>query len=681
MLKSSPVAIIVCMPFVRIDQPPLGVSILCNALRSNGIPTKALYPAIDFAEQIPLDLYDWMGENVYDRLGDYFFSSVLYGLDSHREEKMLSALEKLFSEGRWPNLSCARNVSQFKKLLPYLYASAQKLIDNSVEEVLSYRDVQVVGCSSTFLQLFSSWAFLAKLKKEKPEIVTVIGGCECEGEAALEMVLKNPFIDYSISGEGEINLPALIKGILKKNSDFLLQKRVKGQSNLEPNELPFGVYNKPKAKIIDCSQQHNNSKKELNYETFKISEHEFITADHTDFIDKISKSKFYSFFSNHLTIEFSRGCWKGQRAPCRFCGINGYRMNFRMKDTNLTISEIKHHYQAGMRFFHAMDTIIDLRKMRPVFEFFRDKCPDACVLCETISTLSEEQLIFLSDCGVLLVQPGIETLHPKHISLLNKGNSANLNICYLKFAKENHIHVFWNILTAIPGDAPKEYDEMAEIIPLLEHFSSPGISIIRYDRFSDYWLNQEKYGLKLIPMANSEYLVPTDTNLNFNRITMYFDNIATDAVTDYNSSSIKHIHSLIREWNEQENMNPVLEQIPDGRIHDTRRVATDEFYRPSEKEQLIMDFFRIPRTKDELFDFYLQKVGENNCLEYVQRLCNRKYVLYWDNHYISLVTKPINKKRELTIQRRLNCLKKIEELTKQINKKHSFNIDTIFQPK
>ena len=65
--------ILAVMPFVDVLQPPLGPSVLCGALRANGIRTKVVYPAMTLAERLPYDLYRWFGGGVASRFGDYFF--------------------------------------------------------------------------------------------------------------------------------------------------------------------------------------------------------------------------------------------------------------------------------------------------------------------------------------------------------------------------------------------------------------------------------------------------------------------------------------------------------------------------------------------------------------------------------------------------------------------------------
>ena len=123
--------------------------------------------------------------------------------------------------------------------MPILKRTIHLLIQEIVELVKQRPNIKIVCCSATFVQLFSSLAILKSIKKERPDIATIIGGCECEGEASKEIVKRFDFIDYACSGEGDVVLVDLCKRIIA--------------TGVNPKEsLPHGIYNKEKSFMFFC---------------------------------------------------------------------------------------------------------------------------------------------------------------------------------------------------------------------------------------------------------------------------------------------------------------------------------------------------------------------------------------------------------------------------------------------
>lgn len=613
--------LILSMPFVVVGQPTMGVSVLKSALNKGGISTEVHYPCFPFAVNLPNGLYDWFGSNVYDRIGDYFFSEIIFGKDDDREKEMISSLYELETNSRFPNCDGIDNANQFIANLPFIRELTQSLINEIVNLIRGRSNIQIVCCSATFVQLFPSLAVLKEIKRVRPDIITIIGGCECEGEIAGEIVKNFKFIDYACSGEGDVVLVELCKNILKGNK-------------LSSNNLPFGIY--------DINKASSGS-----IESAKVIGKYIAIPDHSNYYKELSYFPQYADSIYNYTFELSRGCWKGQKSHCTFCGLNGMRMDYRRRNVEEVIEEVRYNYNKGMRIFYSVDSVIDLNYMRSIFNVFRNDCPNAIFMCDTVSSLTYEQIKFLADSGVLIITAGIESLHPIHLKLMQKGPRAIGNIAYLKYARMNNMHILWNLLTAIPGDSVKEYEEMNGIIPYLEHLTPPNYSIIRFDRHSLYWENPTKFGLNLTPMNNAKYLYPKDTDINLETFSMYFDNIATDAVTSYKNDAIQNLFALIRRWKECYKNSPTLSLVNDV-IIDTRSVAVCSNYKVTYEDKSILNYLFSPKSILETEKF----VTANNLQCAFYNLFEKKYLLKWDDAYLSLVTLPISKEREERISNR-----------------------------
>lgn len=609
------------MPFVVVNQPTMGVSILKSALNNSGIKTDTHYPCLPLSISLPGGMYDWFGSNVYDRIGDYFFSEVLFGYESEREKRFIESLKELKNNQRFRKMEGIDTVDDLVEYMPKLRDTINFLIREIVDMVNQRPNIKIICCSATFVQLFSSLAVLKAIKEKRPDIITIIGGCECEGEASKEIVKRFDFINYACSGEGDLVLVELCKSILDNSIN-------------RTETLPHGIYDKKKAM---CSA----------VESAKAMGNDIPQPDHSRFYKELQHFPWYQESISNYTFELSRGCWKGQNMHCTFCGLNGMRMTYRKRNVNDVIAEIKQAYQSGKRIIYSVDSVIDINYMRPVFDFFQSDCPDAIFMCDTVSSLNYKQMEYLSDSGVLIITAGIESLHPLHLKLMRKGPRAIGNIAYLKYAKINHMHILWNMLTAIPGDSPEEYRELSELVPLLEHLTPPSYSIIRFDRHSLYWENPSNYNLRLIPMRNAEYLYPKDTNINLDAISMYFDNIAPNSVTSYKDSSLQELFAQIKLWQSHYRESSVLE-LSNGEIIDTRRMAICPKYPVSSDDQKLLEYLFCPKSFSETEEF----VVGNNLQSSLDLFLRYKYVIKWDDSYFSLVTTVIPKERSERIDRR-----------------------------
>jgi hypothetical protein len=105
-------------------------------------------------------------------------------------------------------------------------------------------------------------------------------------------------------------------------------------------------------------------------------------------------------------------------------------------------------------------------------------------------------LAALKRAGIDRVQPGIESLSTSILQLMRKGCTALQNLQTLKWASEFQIQMFWNFLMGFPGEDPRDYDRIAEMVPSLVHLPPPRhLGFIRLDRFSPYFTAPDHMGM------------------------------------------------------------------------------------------------------------------------------------------------------------------------------------------
>ena len=113
--------------------------------------------------------------------------------------------------------------------------------------------------------------------------------------------------------------------------------------------------------------------------------------------------------------------------------------------------------------------------------------------------LSKDQLRLLADAGIRRLEVGIESLSTPVLRLMRKGTTALKCVQFLKWARELGIEVIWNVLWGFPGEDPREYQKMADMVPLLAHLQPPNsVGSFRLDRFSPAFEDPDGFGLAAI---------------------------------------------------------------------------------------------------------------------------------------------------------------------------------------
>ena len=594
---------LVNMPFAMPLVAPLGINVLCGALRKAGFRVRCRFANIDFAERIPEELYDYPasnGLNVDVMLGDWLFSDSLFGPDPERDRRFLELLRE---ENKHERLIWNRRYHSLDDLLgdlPLLKREAVRCVEKTAA-ALTDGSTRIVGCSSTFFQRLASLALLKRVRERNPEVVTFLGGADCERDAGMEAALRFPFVDYVFCGEGDLTVPEMVRRVLENNRSA---------------ELPFGVFDRAKAERgvpeVAC-----------------VPGEAIAESDPTDYYERICGSRLHRASVKKYFLESSRGCWKGERQHCSFCGLNGERIAYRRKKPERVLAELRRGYrQFGCRIFLTSDTVLDLNRMRGPLRTFGEEAPDTVISYETVSTLTEEQIRFLSDCGVMVIQSGIETLHPNHIRLLNKGNDTLSSIALLKFTLENRIQVLWNMLSGIPGDSPEEYRWVMELVPKIIHLPGPNWGAIRFDKFSLYWREPERFGLKLEPMKGYRILMP-EGSVSLDRWALFYDNRNPAACTS--QEEIAEVRKTVDAW--YRDSHPAkyhVEFAAPGLLRDTRPCAAVAEYRLSPVEQAVLQAARSPVARSAV------EALTKNSSRAIEKMKEYGYLIEVENRLLAL---------------------------------------------
>jgi magnesium-protoporphyrin IX monomethyl ester (oxidative) cyclase len=554
------------MPYAAIERPSIALGLLKACLKECRIESTILYANIWFAEEIGLHSYQFLSNASIPAylMGEWTFSKAAFPDFQVNDSEFLDLVTQDAES------SFSVKPSELKQLLAWARGKASSFIERVAQAVLALKP-RIVACSSTFEQHCASLAFLRRIRELNPEIITFMGGGNCEGPMGQVTKREFPWVDYVVSGEGEDVVPALCRQLLSQGR------------NVNPKDLPYGVISP-----VNCS----NSIEQKETPRASVQNLDKVPVpDYDDYFKSLQNSWISSYISPGLPVETSRGCWWGQKKHCTFCGLNGQGMTYRSKSPTRVVGEFfELSEQYKLHKFQVVDNILDLNHINTVLPVFSALTEPYTIFYETKANLKRQQIEQLAEAGVRIVQPGIENMHDAALKLLNKGNTALMNVQLLKWSRELGIRVSWNYLMDIPGELDNWYLETAEWLPLIVHLQPPvGLMRIRYDRFSPYYEQAADYGLNLLPSRVYSYVYPLSQKA-LTDLAYYFEeqkDLTPEKLAPlygghkFGKPGHKAIEHLVAQWMDLSSSKhpPGLSMVDEGeriRIIDTRTCAIQE---------------------------------------------------------------------------------------------------------
>lgn len=646
---------IVAMPYYMLNLPSIGIGQLVSAAKQRGIDAQAVYANLWFAEKVGLYKHNIMCQllNPASLLAEWTFSSAAFPDFRAADDEYISLAVSCYHEEALIDL--INKYSGHNQIDEFLYdirEKARDFINEAADRILAMKP-KIVGCSSIFQQHCASLALLRRLKQTAPEIITLMGGANCEGIMGQTTLRCFPWVDFIMSGECDLNFPDFCENVLAKGTGVTQQ------------EMPYGVISREYLRTVRDNDLTAPVALVDNIDSVPI-------PDYTDYFEELKRYANKEDLVPGLVMETSRGCWWGQKNKCSFCGLNGNNAKFRTKSTDRVIDEIKMlSGKYGLHRFSFSDNIMDMKHFQELLprisgtiseqqdDYSHDPKPiKNTYFFETKSNLNEEQVIALKRAGIIKIQPGIESLHDGALKLMNKGNSAIGNLALLKFTLENGIQVSWNYLIGIPAENDEWNHTTAEWLPLIYHFEPPqSIGNIRFDRYSTYYNHPERYGLELSPHKTYSYIYPLDNSSMANMV-CYFEDYKNEDRGQ--GSGAQRLKACFDEWNKSwyrhlSDIRPDLLKREDGPqlimreaeditiITDTRNCAVKNLHFLEGLDRKVHDFCRKPRLLMQLLANvnlnYGIKINQLELDSILKRLEECKLVLTLDGRVISLATR------------------------------------------
>jgi len=503
--------LLIVPPFQALKYPSLGVHLLQACGRKAGFRVQVLYANILLASLMGEEAYAKICDAPWESFaGERFFARCAFGLPplGRRAGRMFESDWAIGPNKDWGVAPDGDDDGGVKRItLPEL-RRLEKYAEGFVHSVAgaaSERAYRIVGCTTTFEQTAASVALLNRIKALNKGTITILGGANCEGEMARGVASLPSSIDYIFSGESEATFAEFVRTIVGGSRPR--SRLIYGEPCRDMDAVPTPTY-------ADFYEQRRRF---------------------------LPKSKVPAGQTG-IPYETSRGCWWGEKHHCTFCGFNEEAIAFRQKSPDRVIEELRILLDGHpTRSVVMTDSIMPYSYFKSLLPRLAGRFPGATIFYEQRASLSLEQVLALQRAGITSIQPGIESLSSRFLTLVNKGLKARQNLMLLRFARAAGVHLKWYLLWGFPGDEVEAYEETLSILPLLHHLQPPGtVGHLSIERFSPYFCRPADFGVRNIrPGAGYHDWLPEGADV---------DHIACHFTAEYQSGAHDHVDLVFRLW-------------------------------------------------------------------------------------------------------------------------------------
>lgn len=543
--------LLVDMPFSLPECPAFGLTQIQMHLKEK------------FGNRVEIDIL-YLNHRFYSELGEEFFRIVnadFYNFYKYESNKFMwvdnlekSGLEVVYFNGGlgdWffrhiafpdiedntPQFFASTNFDDsFQAFLLQKRADLNRYMDGLIHE-FGIDQADMLGFTSRFQQQVASIAMAQKVKQNHEDIITVLGGPNCEPPAGAELAKHLKSIDYVLSGRRFLlGFEQMVRYILDGDSEKI--HTIKG---LFPTGERFAEgFAGMEAERRDAYQMSQEDDID-----------NLIDLDYDAYFESLQKNGLCDSVQPVLFFETSRGCEWGEKKRCTFCAIDGYNPRHRTMSHDCAIKYLNNvmRYADRCKYFIGTDSCLPKEYLTKVFPYV-DVPEHVHILYEARVDYSELEMRYLAYNNIDLLIVGIESLSTDALALLNKGTTAFDNIRFLMNARKYNLYINWNILVGIPGETLDMIRWNTDIIPALYHLFPPtGAWLVSYQGNCEYSTFPEKYGIELEPLIQSyKFAYPYDEE-TLGRIT-YFKDLSNKArvFTPMKTKEIYRLSKAANRW-------------------------------------------------------------------------------------------------------------------------------------
>lgn len=601
--------ILVVSPFYGLNCPALGASQLKGNLERAGIKTEVVYANLDFAEHITPLQYEWLSATGLFLAGEYIFSHTLYDKTEADLDAYLSEL--IEGSDYAQGLASLFPGESLREFFQRLIDSAVKFVrDEAVPGILA-KNPWMVGFSSVFESHCASLGMAKQLKEKCPDLITVIGGPNCEGESGIETLRQFPFMDYVARGECDRTFVDFVRDLRDGKPAGHMGFLSRGDAEPRPASPPL----------------HGPELDENAY------------PDFVDYFERLSTFAHRDQIDAGLALETSRGCWWGAKSHCTFCAFNRDGMVYRSKSPDRAVAEIRGQIERyGVPRTELTDNILDMDYFKNVVKRLEEDPPGE-LFWETKANLSMEQIRMMKRAGIVWIQPGIESLSDNTLKLMRKGSTQLQNVQLLKLATESGLRIVWNWLYGFPGEDVNEIEELRGAVQAIHHILPPGAAPVIYlERFSPYFMTPEEWGIDPIRSAPAyRHIYPLPEEALFN-LAFFFecDHFKMRA----ESADYAELQGMVKKWNyAYQHSHFLAAPREEELVLIDSRLCAKQFRRDLRGlERRIYEFCWGLRGEKEIVKAFSDEAPADEILTILKSFADDKLVLHRKKRYLSLAT-------------------------------------------
>jgi ribosomal peptide maturation radical SAM protein 1 len=555
-------ALIIVPPTAGPNMPSLAGHLLQACAAEAGFRVQVWYASLHLAATVGIERYRAVASAPFNLfVGERLFAASAYGVPPFGRDG-----EAFLGRHTLPEPGGSGAASEAGVPVVRLTAAALREVEARVGDwvedaagTIADHAFPVVGCTTMFEQTAASVSLLRRIKARRPQVLTVMGGPNCEGPMAEGVASLTDAVDVVFSGESEETFIAFLETV--KSGQPGPARIVRGRPCRNLDGLPTPRFDDYFRQLAAC---------------FPGSHHE---------VGEIS-----------LPYESSRGCWWGEKHHCTFCGLNGEGMVFRKKAPARVLGDL------GRLVDDYTCARVSMTDNIMPFDYFQTLIPQMAALAqrpgfpavfyEQKANLSLRQVLALKAAGIRHIQPGIEALSTSLLRRMDKGVSGGQNVTLLRYARSAQMTLSWNILWGFPGDELRDYEETAALLPLLQHLPPPElVAHIMIDRFSPYFERPGQYGIvHLGPWPGLAEVLPEGTDVH--RVAYHFSGTWPSESREH-PEVIHAIDAEVARWRKKYNSYvafgpariwrpPMLEVVPDEKgghaLVDTRGLPGTEAF-------------------------------------------------------------------------------------------------------
>ena len=203
---AKPVAL-VSMPTLAAHVPSFQLALLTPTLRRAGVETQPMSLFMEFGRRIGWKLNDTLATVYPCMAGEWIWSKAAFGAEFDGDDERYT-----FHFRRSLQAICDDAGCRVDDLVRIRDEAAPAFVEWAVDHV-DWSAYDLVGFTVVFQQMVASLALAKAIKRRHPTLPIIFGGATFEDDIALEIMARNPEVDFVHCGDADLTLPEIVSRV------------------------------------------------------------------------------------------------------------------------------------------------------------------------------------------------------------------------------------------------------------------------------------------------------------------------------------------------------------------------------------------------------------------------------------------------------------------------------------